>query len=171
MNRRLGFPLALILAAAIAGCGDDHDHDHEEELTAEEEACEHLSEGPFQAVTAVADPSEGLPNIAIEHTSVTVALVEDEGSYSGLVAFESGADADYVLFLDTNVPLVVFDGAGVEVPIEHTHGGSDVCTDIALSHTVELEVGTYTFDFGPTDVAELNVVHEAAGGHDHAEHE
>ena len=61
--------------------------------------------------------------------------------------------------------MVVFDGGGNEVEIEATEVGSEHCTEVAVSHTIELEVGTYTLSFGPTSAREVSLVHEEAGGH------
>lgn len=159
---RFGFSL-LALALATTGCGDDeHEHDHEHSL--EEEGCEHLVEGPFEPITALADSAGTLPNAAIEHTSVQISLVPVTGGNGGFVAFEAEADGDYLFFLDTNVPARFLDSAGAVVPIEATEIGSELCTEIAVIYTVELEVGTYTIQLGPTAATTVSIVHEEASG-------
>ncbi len=44
----------------------------------------------------------------------------------------------------------------------------DACAEVAVQHTVELEVGTYRLSFGPTEATTVTLVAEEAGGaHDH----
>lgn len=159
------------LSLSLVACGDDdHGHEHGEgEHALEEEACEHLANGPFADISANADVDGELENAAVEHTRVDIALVElVSGGYGGYVEFAAETAADFVFFLSDDVPMMVFDSAGNEVEIEATEVGSEECADIAVSHTVELEVGTYSLFFGPNDTEiTVGMVHEAAG----AEHE
>ena len=161
----------LAAAFGIACSEDDHDHDHEGEHGDEEleaEACAHLANGPYAAITAGSATDTDLPSAAIEHTSVDITLIGGEGGNVGFVSFAAEADGDYVFFLDADVGFMMFDGTGNAVEIEATEIGSEACTDIAVSHTLELAVGTYTISLGPAEATEVSMVHEMAGeGHDH----
>lgn len=165
--------LASLAAAFAIGCGDDdengeeHGDEHGEE-GAEAEACEHLANGPFAAITGGAADATDLPDAGIEHTSVDITLVEGDGGNEAFVSFAAEEDAEFLFFLDVNAPFAVFDGAGNEVEIEATEEGSEACTEIGVSYTLDLSVGTYTLHIGPTDATEVSLVHEEAGEeHDH----
>ena len=171
--------LAFVLAGAVA-CGDDHDHDHDNnhdhnnhennhnnhEGGAEEEACEHMADGPFESVTATADAMDA-PSIAIEHTRVDVTLVDDGmGMYSGFVTFPAGEATEIMFFMSADVPVTVTGPDGMPVDAESTGGPSDLCpTDVLASAVYDVEVGTYTIEIGPTAEAEVGIVHEEAGAH------
>jgi hypothetical protein len=167
--------LAPLLSLALLACGDDADHADHAEDTPEAEACEHLADGPFEAITAVENPlTPDPPNAAIEHARVDISFVDisgstpntDDGSFGGTVAFEAVEAAEYLFFFSAAVPLSVFDAtAGVFIPLEEEVVGSDLCSEIAVTHTYDLEVGTYLLNFGPTDVSEVGMVHEEASGH------
>ena len=156
--------LASILMLLVGACSEDeHDHSTDGTESVEGEACEHLAEGPFQGVTAVADAAGTLENTAYEHTRVNIALADVEGGKGGFASFEADGEGDFYFFLSANVPLKILDGSGAEVPIESTTIGSELCTDIGVTHVVELAVGTYTLEFGPTTETTVGLVHELAG--------
>ena len=164
--------LFAAIALLLAACGDDdHNHDHDgEEHGAEEEACEHLAEGPFAEVTATDASDSDPPSIAVEHTRVNVALTAIEGGNGGFVTFPATEAAEFIFFLSDDVPVEIFDPMGNEVIPELTEMGSELCDDIAIAHHVDLEIGTYTLLLGPTDVTSVGIVHEEAGAeHDHEE--
>ncbi len=157
-----------LLVAFLGACGSDdtntsNTNNQTTEETPESEACEHLAEGPFQAVTAAADATGTLENAAYEHTRVNIALVDIDGGKGGFTSFESDGEGDFYFFLSADVPLKILDGSGADVAIESTTIGSDLCTDIGATHVVELAVGTYTLEFGPTTSTEVGLVHELAG--------
>lgn len=160
-----------LLITFLGACGSDDSDTNTSNTnnqttveTPESEACEHLAEGPFQAVTAAADATGTLENAAYEHTRVNIALADIEGGKGGFTSFESDGEGDFYFFLSADLPLKFLDGSGAEVAIESTTIGSDLCTEIAVKHVVELMVGTYTLEFGPTTETEVGLVHELAGG-------
>ena len=156
--------LASILTLLVGACSEDeHDHSTDSTATTESEACEHLADGPFKGVTAAADATATLENAAYEHTRVNIALTDIDGGKGGFTSFEADGDGDFYFFLSADVPLKILDGTGAEVPIESSTTGSDLCTDIAVTHVVELAVGTYTLEFGPTTETTVGLVHELAG--------
>ena len=156
----------LIALLFVAACGDDDKSNEVVVETPEAEACEHLAEGPFKGITAAAAVTDMLENSAVKHTSVNVSLTDYEGARGGFVEFQAEAAGDFLLFLSADVPLEVFDSAGNQVPIESTTIGSDLCTEIATTHTVEFSVGTYVLAFGPTSETAVGLVHELS---DHAD--
>ena len=151
---------------ALTACDDhDHDHDHEhgEDLTAE--ACEHGANGPFESVQAAS--AEMAPAIqGFEHSRVDITLLAEADGNGGSVAFNVGAEGDYVFFLSADVPLAFSDDTGSSIAVEST-ATIDACAEIAVSYTVELAPGVATLTFGPTDATEVGLVFEAAGAHDH----
>lgn len=161
-------PHRLLTAAACAAtllgapaCGDDHEEHGE---STEAEACEHLADGPFQAVSAAADQSGGLESINYPHTRVDVALVPVEGGNGGWVSFAADEDGDFGVFMDADVPLAVFDAGGDPVAFEASATGSAVCDAIGAVHTVELAVGTYALQLGPTSATTVGIVVEHLEG-------
>ena len=156
--------LSFVLAGTLA-CGDEHDHDHDGE-SAEEEACEHMADGPFESVTATTDAT-GAPSIAIEHTRVNVALVDDgNGEYSGFVSFPAGEATEIQFFMSADVPVAITDADGNALVAQETGGASDLCpANVLASAVYDLEVGTYTIQIGPTSESEIGIAHEEAGTH------
>jgi hypothetical protein len=159
-----------LLVAFLGACGSDdsntntsNTNNQTTEETPESEACEHLAEGPFQAVTATADAMGTLENAAYEHTRVNIALADIEGGKGGFTSFEADGDGDFYFFLSADLPLKILDGSGAEVAMESTTIGSDLCTEIGAIHVVELMVGTYTLEFGPTTETEVGLAHELVG--------
>ena len=132
------------------------------------EACEHTKDGPFADVTAGLDASTA-PDATHEHTSVRVTLDEAGGQYAGGVSYAAAEAGDFVIFLTRDVPLTIASSSGDAVAIEAT-AAVDACTDVAVAHTVELEVGTYHLTLGPTTEASVGIVVEhAGGGHEHGD--
>lgn len=154
---------ALLALFVLPACGeeeDEHAHAAGEDLAAE--ACEHGTEGPFEDVTAGADPT-GAPSIAFEHTGVRITLSEA----ARVVKFEAAEATDYVFFFSKNVPVVFTDSAGATLPIEATEA-VDACAEIAVQHTIELPVGTVFLTFGASPEALITaVVEEAGAAHTH----
>jgi hypothetical protein len=156
----LGASCAIVLF--LTGCP-------EAEPSGDEEACEHLAEGPATAVTAVA--SGVGPLIDDDHRRYDVALVAVDGGNGGEVRFASAEAGDYVFFLDADVSLAVTDVDGSPVALEASETASATCPEtIRARHHVELGVGTYSLRFGPTEQSSVGVVVEAhAHEHAHAE--
>jgi len=180
MNRSL--IVFSMLAAAFTACSEDDDGgaatggtggtggttaDAAAE-TPDLEGCEHMAEGPSAAVAASADAATA-GAIADDHTRYDVTFVDlDGGQKGGAVTFAADEMGDFHFFFDTAVPYQVTDAAGTVVEIEESSPGTDACTDIKQWDVVELDVGTYTLTFGPTDAAGVKIVVEHGGAaHDH----
>ncbi|MBE7447590.1 MAG: hypothetical protein HS111_01480 [Kofleriaceae bacterium] len=160
----LGLPVAALLAAALAvgagGCGDDHD-DEDPDV----EACEHLENGPFAAVTATADTT-GAPAIAADHRAYTVTLPAGSGGNTGFVSFAAGEAGDYLFFLDQPATAAFSTAAGPLTPVQSTTS-SPACATIAGRHLIELAVGTTFLQLTSATGTTVNVAVEAATDHAH----
>lgn len=156
------YVLSLALAClALTGC-DDHDHDHEHNHGGEglaAEACEHSADGPFQDVTATADAS-GAPSVTFEHTAVRIALTDFGGSKGGIVEYNASAAGDLAFFLSADIPVAFQDADGNVLTIE-TSESVDACSEVAVQHIVEAEVGSVQVVLGPTDAETVTLVTEA----------
>ncbi len=185
MKNATQFLSVLSLAALLAACGDDtgggggaggggtgghgEGGHHEEDLDVE--ACEHFGEGPFVDHTAT-DEVASAPDVSVEHTSHTIALIDFAGSKGGYVAFQAAEAGEYAFFFDADVPLSIQSSAGADVALEEScdpAACSASCDLVKGKHLVDLEVGTYYLELGPTALTEVRLVHEAAGAHDHDE--
>jgi hypothetical protein len=161
----------LALSVGVAGCGEEEEAaatPEGEEHSLEEEGCEHMKEGPSMSVTASAQ-AEGAPVGAGEHTRFDIALVDVEGGKGGYVTIEADEDGEFVLFLGADVPVTISDGGGAEVAVEGSEPVA-LCTEVAVAHTFDLEVGAYTLFVGPTEASELRLVFEHAGAHEEGAH-
>ncbi len=165
--------LALSLTAALSACpgemtedaGTDGGH---EEHDVEEELCEHMAEGPADAVTAGADLA-GAPDISTAHRRYDLALIDDGNNmFIGSASFAADEEGELIIAFNTDVPVAFFDGDGTSIAIEDTEIGSEACDEVGVIHTIDVEVGTVEFRFGPTDATEVQIVVEE-GAHDHEE--
>ena len=153
--------LAFVLCLPLAACGDDPPAEENVDV----EGCEHLQEGPAVPVTATAEAGEATPEVAGDHMRYDVTLLATADGHRGFIAFAADEATDFVFFLGADVPFAVIDSAGAPVTIESSETSSPVCTDIKGKHTVELGVGTYFLELGPTPETQVGVVVEEASGH------
>lgn len=153
----------LLSTALLVGCSGD------EEESADVEGCEHLQNGPATAITATPGAA-GAPEVSNDHKRYDVTLVDVSGQKGGSIAFAASEAADYVFFLNTDVPFAVASAGGQAVAIEESAKSSTECTDIKGRYIVPLEVGTYTLSFGPTSATSVSVVVEEAAHEDGHEH-
>lgn len=155
---RFTFPLVcVLLVPALSACPGPQPHE-------DDELCEHLADGPAEAVTA-ATSGDG-PLIADDHTRYDITLAAVTGGNGGTVRFAADEAGEFIIALDAAVPLVVTDGSGATVTAEDTATSSEACTEIRGRHVFDLEVGTYVLRFGPTAETKVGVVVEH-GAHDH----
>jgi hypothetical protein len=154
--------LAATSLAALGACGDDHAHGHTHaDESVAEELCEHMADGPAQALTAVAtqDSTDG-PTISDDHVRYDITLIAVDGGNGGAVTFAAGAAGHHAIALGADIELQAFDAAGVEIAPHHRNTGSAICEEVAADLGFELAVGTTTFVFGPTEATEVSVVIE-----------
>ena len=152
----------LCIALLVAACGGDD----EEEGSVDVEGCEHLQEGPEVAITATADQN-GAPALADDHMRYDVALIDVAGGKGGVVAFAADQASDFVFFLGAGVPVAITDSAMAEVDIEESATSSPECDDIKGRHLVELAVGTYYLELGPTTETSVSIVVEPVAHEPH----
>ncbi len=160
-NRNLVACIAFLALAPFAACGDDDPAVESVDV----EGCEHLQEGPAVAVTATLVGDTTTPAIAGDHKRYDVTLLAAGGQRAGVVSFAAAEATDYVFFFDASVPLEIIDSAGTVVAIEASTTSSTECTDIKARHVVELAVGTYFLELGPTAETDVGIVVEEALGH------
>ena len=135
------------------------------EPTIDDEACEHLVEGPSSPVLAVAS-GDG-PLIGDDHTRYDITLVAAGNGHEGAVRFAAAEAGDYVFFLDADVPLEVRDASGGVIDAEESRTSGLLCPELGARIVVPLGVGTAQLRFGPTAASVVRVVVELDG--DHAE--
>lgn len=145
--------LPLLCLLPLMGCAGEG-----EETDLETAFCEILANGPETSVTAT-DSADGAPEAFVEDAAVEIALLEVEGQYEGFVSFTTDEAGSYAIGLSDDVPMEVLDADGGSIAIDQSIDGA-ACADLAVRHTVSLELGTYTLSFGPTDVDEVKVVAE-----------
>jgi hypothetical protein len=149
------------LVLATAGCEDDHGHDHGDE-TPEEEACEHLSDGPAQAILAVAaDDVAGLPDISKAHTRFDVTMVGDAGKLGGYVKYVSAKSGDVLVVANADVPFQLLDSAGTAVAPKSEATSQAGCAAVKRRAVYTLGVATYRLKLGPTATSTVGLLFEA----------
>lgn len=169
MWKNIGWYMSMNLLVWTAACGGD-DHD---EIDPALDACEHMIEGPNQAITAASDAGSDAPDTAPDHTRFDIALSqpgdpENDQVENGQVDLVIARAGEHILYLDQEVPITVLGPDGSELPVQTTERNVEACVEVDLvGHTFDLEVGTHTLRFGPTDRTQVRMVVIAAGDHDH----
>lgn len=150
MRKTLSAALCLLPLLACAGEGEETD--------LETAFCDILANGPETSVTAT-ESADGAPEAFVEDSAVEIALVAGDPDFSGYVSFTTDEAGSYAMGLSDDVPVEVMDSEGATISLEQSIDGA-ACADLAVRHTVSLELGTYTLYFGPTDVDEVKLVAE-----------
>lgn len=133
-----------VVVAWGAGC-DSHSHGDEKPGA---DACEHLEQGPIQAVTAGTAASPVA--LANAHTRYDLTM-----SGSGFASIAVGKAGDHYVFFDSSVTVAVKDGAGNPVAPEQSGTSDADCALVKTWFLYELGVGTYTFEITPQGGATL----------------
>lgn len=168
VKTQLTLPVSLgLLLGGLIGCGPIEAPPAEEGPASD--ACEHAAEGPF--VDAIAGiGNEDPPDISAEHTAFVVTtadLLDEEGNRGGFVSYASEAAGDYYLFLSDHMDITVWDVNADEVPLEDSVHEVAECDEVTMYHLVELGVGTYDIELGPTSLDEVTIVVVPGGDHAH----
>lgn len=160
--------LFMFCLAPLSACDSHgHGHDHGDDVFAE--ICEHLEQGPAQAVTASTDP-DAAPSVDAEHTRFDVSLASDgSGQYGGYVQRAVG-NTDQIVALDADVPYTVFGPDGNEIPMHHNLSTQTECGLAVSVRHFEMPIGTVRIAFGPTATDSFSMVVEASD-HGADEHE
>lgn len=157
--KHLSLTTALCLGAVA--CADDHADDHADE-SPEDEACEHLSDGPAQAILAVAaDDVAGLPDISKAHTRFDVTVVGDAGKLGGYVKFVSARSGDVLVVANADVPFQLLDSAGTAVAPKSEATSQAGCAAVKRRAVYTLGVATYRLKLGPTATSTVGLLFEA----------
>lgn len=165
--RAIVYSVVCISLLAMAGCGGDEE---EAEVSPEADACEHMIEGPNQAVTSIADIAADAPDLDEEHVRFDVDLAGDGTMRTGYVDLVIGDAEEHMVFLSADVPMTLRDADGNELAPEATQNAIAECTEVAVGYTFDFAVGTYHMELGPTELAQVQVVFFHPGG-EHEEHE
>jgi hypothetical protein len=158
MKRTILTSTLSLLVLGITGCPAEENPDAE--------GCEHLQIGPAAAVTAVAT-GDG-PAVAADHKRYDITLPASASQYVGNVSFAPDHAGLWILFLNSDAPVVVKNGAGTTLTPTATATSSTQCTEIKGRHTYDLAVGTNVITIGPTTATSVGMVIEhshEAGGH------
>lgn len=150
MTKKLLAALCLLPLSACAGEGEETD--------LETAFCEILANGPEVDVAAT-ESADGAPEAFMEDSAVEVGLVAGDPDFSGYVSFTTDESGSYAIGLSDDVPMEVMDADGASISLDQSIDGA-ACADLAVRHTVSLELGTYTLYFGPTELDEVSLVAE-----------
>lgn len=175
MSYNLGVAtLSVGMALAIGACGEDDDtippvESLDGELVeAAGHICGHLVGGPFESVNAAPDATDALGpdhNATFEHTAVTTMLI----SGAGFVHLDIEEEGEFAIGLSSNIPLsFTHEGAAV-TPEESFQPPSNLCSDLAIVHVIDLEAGEIVLEFGPSSESDIVMVVESLGEHDHGD--
>jgi hypothetical protein len=162
MSKKL-LSACLLSSALLIACGDTNE--------ADVEGCEHLKEGPNAAVTATA-PTNNAPAVSVsnDHKRYDITLPAGTNGNVGSVSFAVSEASDYVLFLGSDVPVVVNGPNGQAVAFEESAKSSEECTEVKGRYVVPLPVGTSIITFGPTSQASVSLVIEETSHDEEHEH-
>tara|TARA_B100000586_G_C19995199_1_gene378013 strand:+ start:280 stop:759 length:480 start_codon:yes stop_codon:yes gene_type:complete len=154
----ISLPLFLI---AFSSCGDDHDHSEHSE-NPNEEACEHMKDGPNKLFDAGADPASATDTSASDwkHTRVDLTLSANGDSFVGFVKYEASEAGDYLIFTSTEATLKV-----AETDAESSQSVTD-CSEVTHVQTFELEIGEQVIEIS-TSSPSLSLVVEQSQSDTH----
>lgn len=144
-------------ALAVAGCEDGHDHEHE---SPEEEACEHLKDGPAAALTASTTDDGADADVSKSHTRFDITLPGDGDKKGGYAKFISAKAGDYLLVLNADVPVQLLDLQGNAVTPKTEATAQTGCSAVKRRAVYTLGVATYRLKLGPTAAASVGVLFE-----------
>ncbi|WP_428264336.1 hypothetical protein [Haliangium sp.] len=157
-------PALMLLAPACGGAGG------EDSPSPEQDACEHMIEGPAQSATAVADLNADGPDLGEHHMRWDITLDADGAGgfdgYADLVVAEAG---EALLFWSLDVPIELRDPSGAVITIEATLTDVAACAEVEVGHTFDLGVGTYLMHIGPSASDQVSLVVVPSDEHGHEE--
>lgn len=151
-------------ALMLAACGDDDAGGAHGDLDPEADGCEHMIEGPAESVTAVADMAADGPDVGEHHIRWEITLVDDgAGNFGGYVDLVVEEEGESIFFGNADIPLIIRDASGDEVPLKRADDSITECTEVDASNSYDLGVGTYQLELGPTTESRFDVVVILAG--------
>jgi hypothetical protein len=152
---------ALVTLVTLVACSDEHAHEDPDV-----EACEHLTGGPFLAVTARM-MTDTAPAIDDDHRAYTVTLPAAAIGFSGFVSFAASELGYYGVYLDQGATAGFSTSAGTAITPVESGTSSAACTEIMGRYMVPLEVGTTFILLSSPTVSTVNVVIEHHAEHEH----
>ena len=151
---------AFLAAWSLLGCAAEPAPVAADDPAAE--ACEHLTDGPAQAVVAkTTSVAAELADVSKSHTRFDVTLPADaSGTYAGYVKFLAPTAGGYLLVANALVPMQVLDSGGSAlVPV------STVVASACPAAKTQLElmfgISTYRVKIGPISQAVVGLLFEA----------
>jgi hypothetical protein len=142
--------ILLTLAALVTvACGADTD--------LETAFCEGLEAPAARSVNATSTP-EGAADVT-DDARVDIQLAPIGDQFAGFVTYRPDEAGRFAFGLSDDVGFVVRDQAGNEIAIDASVPSS-MCEALAIRHTVQLGLGTYTIELGPTDVETIGIIAE-----------
>ncbi len=150
-----------------AGCGSDDEM--EAELSPAEDACEHMIEGPFESLTAVAADAASMPAIAEDHTRYDIALIASGANSEGFLELRIAEEGEFGIYLSRDIAIEVRDSSDNTIAAEETESVA-ACSEVSVGHIFDFEVGSYELYVGPSaDATEISIVLVELGDHHHEE--
>ena len=165
------FPLAILAASACtptaaptpgASAGPSAGPTASTALAVDAEGCEHMQEGPSQAVEANLPSMSRTPaTIKPGHQRWDVSLLAEGGARQGTLTLENDKAGDVAIYLNKDLPLVLRQsGQADPVPFKSVVKAVDACTAVKARYVATLGVGVYWVDLGPHTEASVNMVVE-----------
>ena len=162
MTRYLSLP--ILVALLFMGCGDDH-HGHDD-LSAEAEACLHMTEEAEKQTTAAATEAEATDTAKADwlHVRNHLTLVAEGEEFVGYVTVEIDEAGAHQLYVDHPVEITIGGIAATSTsPVTE-------CTEVDAVYVYDLPVGEHVL-FARADQEKVAIVLEFPGGHDdHSDH-
>lgn len=134
------------------------------------EGCTHLAAGPAKTLNANAPTmSVTPPAVDNDHHRYDIQLPTFEGQQQGTVSFNSDEAGEYHFYLNADVPFVIRGLADAPATQEAAASVVSSCDAVKGFRAVELGVGVYFLEFGPTTASSVGLVIEEASheSHDH----
>lgn len=119
--------------------------------------CDGLAAPAARTVAASDTPADAAD--VTDASRVDIELLEGDGQFSGFVSYRPDEAGSFAFGLTANVDLIVRDEAGNEVPIDVTVEGA-ACAELAVRHSVMMDLQTYTLEIGPTDQPSIGLIAE-----------
>lgn len=131
-------------------------------LAVDADGCEHLQEGPSQAVEANLPSMSRMPaTIKPGHQRWDVSLLAEGGARQGTLTLENDKAGDVAIYMSKDLPLMLRQsGQAGPVPFKSVVKAVDACGAVKARYVATLGVGLYWVDLGPHSEASVNMVVE-----------
>jgi hypothetical protein len=123
-------------------------------------ACEGLRAGPFAPVMPASMFNMAAPPIASDRQVYRVTLPARD---HGFVTFNAPALGEYVFFLSTPAPMILFDVPGNVVPEKNLKTSIPECMEVKGRVAYRLVAGTHVVRIGPHPILTVDVMVASLG--------